>query len=261
MHINGINLNVEVKGQGFPIVILHGLTSNISALQKEINHLSEFYKTIAIDSRGHGRSDKPTTYTLQDHIDDVIGVLDAYEISSTFLLGISMGSYIAQGVSIQHPHRVVKLVLITPKAYGATSSAAHFLTQHDEEIKGKSPKEIQDFLLSNIFAPITEEEVKLAYLDFVQKQAAAGLALTPEQTLAANLALENFDFRSDLSRITAETLVISGRYDPLNPPEVGQEIANSIPNSKFVVLEKSGHLPTYEEPQKLIKLVEDFLGE
>ena len=259
MHINGINLHVQLLGKGFPLVVLHGLTSNMTALQREINHLSQYYQTIAIDSRGHGYSDKPAIYTLQDHVDDVIGVLDAYNIKTTFLLGISMGSYIAQGVAIQQPHRVVKLILITPKAHGETSSAARFLAEHAKEVNEKTPEEIQEFLLSNIFSPTTKLETKLAYLDFIQQQTLTGLALTPEQTLAANLALENFDFRSDLSKIEAETLVISGKYDPLNPPKNGQEIANSIPNSKFVLLENSGHVPTYEEPQQLIALIENFL--
>src|SRR5690349_13342934 len=95
MSINGINLNVQVQGSGPPLVLLHGLTSNLTFMQREIDYFSRSYQTVAIDSRGHGRSDKPAEYTLQDHIDDVFGVLDTLHLDSIFLLGASMGSYVA----------------------------------------------------------------------------------------------------------------------------------------------------------------------
>src|SRR3954452_1130998 len=86
MQINGINLNVQVQGKGFPVVILHGLTGNLTTMQLEIDRLSQSYQTIAVDSRGHGRSDKPAQFTLQDHVEDVIGVVDALDLESVFVL-------------------------------------------------------------------------------------------------------------------------------------------------------------------------------
>ncbi|MGV3465348.1 MAG: alpha/beta fold hydrolase, partial [Heyndrickxia sp.] len=88
-----------------------------------------------------------------------------------------------------------------------------------------------------------------------------GHVLTPDEQAAANKALEGFDFRSDLHKITAETLVISGKYDGLNPPTLGKEIADLIPRSTFVEFEKSGHAPNAEEPEKFINIVKDFLME
>ncbi len=259
MPVNGINLNVAVQGTGTPVVLLHGLTSNITAMQREIDHLSRTFQVVAIDSRGHGRSDKPAQYTLQDHVADVFGVLDALQLDRVALIGVSMGSYIAQGVAAQQPQRVAKLVLITAKAQGQTSSSARFLADHAAELQGKSSAEVQAFLLANIFAPTTSAAIKQELYDFSRQQAAAGLMLTPEQILAANQALEGFDFRPLLPAVTAETLVISGRYDPLNPVAAGQEIAAAIPQATFVVLEHSGHVPTLEEPQRLLALIEAFL--
>lgn len=259
MYINGINLHVQEQGTGRPLVLLHGLTSNTAALQVEIDHFSPSFHTIAIDSRGHGRSDKPPHYTLQDHVDDVVGVLDALHLDTVYLLGASMGSYIAQGVAAQHPQRVTKLVLITPKARGTTSSVARFLAVHADVLHGKSPEQIQAFLLANIFAPTTGPETKATLAAFAHQQAAAGLVLTPEQTVAANRALEGFDFRSVLPAITADTLVISGRHDPLNPVEDGQDVADHIPHATFRVLEHSGHVPTVEEPAQLFAHIDAFL--
>ncbi|WP_051882296.1 alpha/beta fold hydrolase [Chryseobacterium soli] len=83
--------------------------------------------------------------------------------------------------------------------------------------------------------------------------------LTPEQFAAANNALTNFDFRKGLPNITAPTLVISGKYDGLNPPKDGKEITTLIPNATFTELQFSGHAPIYEETERYLKLVEDFL--
>ena len=175
------------------------------------------------------------------------------------LIGTSAGSYIAQGVASQQPERVRKLVLIVPKSNGKTSSVARFIAQHEEEVRGLSHDEIQALVLSRIFAPSTPQEVKAAQASRSQQQAEQGLTLTPEQAEAASQALAGFDFRPVLPQITAETLIISGRHDILNPVEEGQLIAELIPNSRLEILEHSGHLPNVEEPERLLDLVEEFL--
>ncbi|MFB9991044.1 alpha/beta fold hydrolase [Deinococcus oregonensis] len=260
MQINGVQLNMQQTGtEGRPLVMLHGLASNLTAMQPEIDRLSQSFRVIALDSRGHGRSERPAQYSLQDHVDDVLGVMDALSLGTVSLMGSSMGSYIAQGVAAQQPARVSKLVLITPKAKGKTSSVARFLAAHAAELEGKTPEEVQAFLMNGMFAPSTPLAVRLALAAAAQEQAAAGLLLTPEQNLAANRALEGFDFTAALPQITAQTLVISGRFDPLNPVEEGEDIARLIPGARFEVLEHSGHVPSLEEPERLHSLIEDFL--
>jgi len=260
MYLNGIELHVEQSGKGRPLVMLHGLTGNIESMRAEIDRLSRSRHVIAIDSRGHGRSDKPAAYTLTDHVDDVLSVLNALNLSQVDLMGSSMGSYIAQGVAIREPERVNKLILITPKAHGTTSSMARLLGQHAAELQGKSEAEVQAFMFGLVFAPTTSVDVRASFMMYAQQQAAAGLMLTAEQNLAANRALEGFDFRPDLARVTAETLVISGRHDALNPPEEGELITRLIPKARFEVLEHSGHVPNMEEPERFFELIESFLA-
>ena len=264
MRINGIELNVQVRGSGQPFVLLHGQGGNINMWQPEIDHFSRSFQTIAIDSRGHGRSDKPASYTLEDHVDDVLGVIDALGIPTVYLMGISMGSTIAQGVATREPHRVSKLVLVVPRPAGKSSPVARFLAEHAEELKGKSPEEAQAFVRESLFAPTTGAEVKSANEAFIREQAEAGLMLTPEQAMAASRAMggrnmEGFDFRPLLPRVTARTLVISGRYDPHHSPEEGQEIADLVPGAQFVVMERSGHVRNREEPERFLAVVDEFL--
>ncbi|TSA80322.1 alpha/beta fold hydrolase [Deinococcus detaillensis] len=259
MQIGDVHLNVQRTGKGRPLLMLHGLMSNLTALQPEIQRLSESFEVIALDSRGHGSSDKPAHYTLQDHINDVLGVMDALNLRTVDLMGTSMGSYIAQGVASQQPDRVRKLVLVVPKSNGKTSSVARFIAQHQAEVKGLSQEEIQALVLSRIFAPSTPQSVRAAQATWSQQQAEQGLTLNSAQAESASLALAGFDFRPMLPNITAETLVISGRHDILNPLAEGQLISKLIPKARLKVLDHSGHLPNLEEPEQLLELVEEFL--
>jgi 3-oxoadipate enol-lactonase len=259
MQIGGVHLNIQQTGEGQPLIMLHGLTSNIAAMQPEILYFSRQFRVIAIDSRGHGRSGKPAAYTLQDHIGDVLGVMDALNLNTADVIGSSMGSYIAQGVAAQQPARIRKLVLIVPKSNGKTSSVARFVAEHAEELRGRSQAEVQAFVTEHIFAPETPAAVREQVAAFARQQQEAGLTLTPEQEAAAQRALEGFDLRPLLPGITAQTLVISGRHDPLNPVPEGEEVARLIPGARFEVLEHSGHMPATEEPERLWGLVEQFL--
>jgi len=260
MHVNGTDLNVEQTGQGQPVLMLHGLSSNIAALAPERERLGRRFRVVAIDSRGHGRSARPAAYTLQDHVNDVLGVMDALGLERADVIGSSMGSYIAQGVAASAPDRVRRLVLITPKASGQTSSVARFLAEHADAVRDLTPSQVQAYVANGIFAPETPQTVRDALAARTAEHAAAGLTLTPEQDLAAQRALEGFDFRPVLPRVTAPTLVISGRHDPLNPVRDGEEVARLIPNARLEVLEHAGHLPSLEEPDRLWTLVEAFLN-
>lgn len=248
--INGIDLNINTKGTGKPLLLIHVLGGNFKQLDTITTPLSKHFKTISFDVRGHGQSEKLMEYTLQDHINDVLGIMDFYNIEKTYLLGVSMGSYIAQGVAIAAPARIEKLILTVPKSNGLTSSVQMLFSEHAEEIKGKN---FHETILTLLKYLVYNTDVMQHHLDVFETD------LTPEQFAAANKALTNFDFRPDLQNITSPTLVISGKYDGLNPPKDGQEIASLIPNATFVEMQFSGHAPLYEETERYLKLVEDFL--
>ena len=136
--INGIDLNIDIKGNGKPLLLIHVLGGNHNQLETIATPLSKYFKTITFDIRGHGQSAKPAEYTLQDHINDVLGIMDFYNIEKTYLLGVSMGSYIAQGVAIAASERIEKLILTVPKSNGLTSSVQLLFSENAEEIKGKN---------------------------------------------------------------------------------------------------------------------------
>jgi 3-oxoadipate enol-lactonase len=254
--VNGVELYVEIEGEGHPLLLIHGNGGNVSQMRKDREWLSRSFKTIAYDCRGHGRSEKPASYTLQDHIDDALALLDELGVSKAGVIGVSGGSYIAQGLAAAEPDRVTKLVLVVPRSHGAKSATQLFWERHAAETAGFSEAERMKFFMERVFSPaFVRRTDPRTLMELIRPEP----ALTPEETAAANRALERLDLRPALGRITAPTLVISGRMDGLNPPELGRETASLIPNAQFVEMPNSGHAPSFEEPEAFAELVGRFL--
>jgi 3-oxoadipate enol-lactonase len=190
---------------------------------------------------------------LNDHINDTLALMDELGIEKANLLGESGGSYIAQGVASTKPGRIHKLILVVSKAHGIKSSSQLFYESHAAEMSGMNEHEQRLYLIDHVFAQGFLDKVGPEFL------LPQPLALSPQEAEAANKAFEGFDFRPVLHRISAPTLVINGKYDGLNPPPMGLEIASYIPNSTFVEMQHSGHAPSLEEPEKFSELVMDFL--
>ncbi|WP_033541399.1 alpha/beta fold hydrolase [Planococcus sp. CAU13] len=249
----GVRLFYEDAGEGKPLLLLHGLSSNHQMFYREIGYFKDKFRMIALDFRGHGESDRPPEFTLDDHIGDTIALLDHLELDTVNILGISMGSYIAQGVAIRQPGRVEKLILAATKSYGDQSSMAEMFDRYEDQLKGMSITEKLAVSSKLIFH--NQEAVNIW-----QKQIARNSRmLSAGQQAAASAALRNFDFRNDLKRITAETLVISGKYDGLNPPEKGRETAVLISDADYMEFQDSGHAPNVEQDRLFLGVVEKFL--
>lgn len=260
LKVNGIDLHVTQAGSGKPLLLIHGITVDASFEEYEIEQLAESFHVIAPDLRGHGRSTRPISFTLRDHVEDMIALLDALGIQRTAVLGASMGSYIAQALALSIPERVSDLILVVAKAHGTTSSSARVLAEHAAELEGMSREEQQQWLNAQMFAPQTPANIRQRVLDCFTAQKDLGLNLTADQLEAANKAMLNFDFRDQLPNLEVRTLVISGRHDILNPPEEGLQITHLLPHVQMEIFENSGHLLSWEEPDHYVEAIRIFLN-
>lgn len=250
--INGVELFYKEEGSGKPILLLHGLTGSHLMLQQEFDTFKKSHHMITMDARGHGKSEKPESYTLDDHIQDCIALMDFLQLQDVIIIGMSMGTYVGQGVAIQAPDRVEKLILISGTSHGDTSDGTGLLAEHADEMIGMTFEEQMGHLADRIFHKMEPVGEWLS---------AMPSGLTKEQQESAAEALAKYDFRPELDKVKAKTLVISGKYDGLNPPEFGEEMASYIPNARFVLFEDSGHAPNIEETKDYLKLITDFLNE
>ncbi|BBN95216.1 hypothetical protein DEGR_19490 [Deinococcus grandis] len=211
---DGTPLFVQGRGEGHPLILLHGLGSHSGWLDADLHHLAGTRRVIALDSRGHGRSGRPANYTLADHVSDVLTVMDALNFPQADVMGTSMGSYVAQALATAHPDRVTRLILVVPKASGQTSGTAALMARHEDDLRDLTQQEVQAFLLDRMFAPGTPQAIRDEVARRTADDHATGLAQTPEQADAARRALERFDFRPGLPRVTAPTAAVRSGGGP-----------------------------------------------
>jgi pimeloyl-ACP methyl ester carboxylesterase len=116
---NGIRLHyLEFKGTGATIILMHGLTANAHAFDGLIREgLAPAFHVISIDLRGRGKSEQPLKgYLMKNHADDVLGLMDALNISSAIIGGHSFGALLSLYLAANHPERVEKLILMDAAA-------------------------------------------------------------------------------------------------------------------------------------------------
>jgi pimeloyl-ACP methyl ester carboxylesterase len=115
--VNGLKMYYEIRGQGEPVVLLHGAfmaISNSFHWAEWIGELSKTRKVIAIEMQGHGRTaDTGRDFTYDNLADDVAALLDYLKIPSADILGYSLGGGVALNCAIRHPDKVRKVVSIS----------------------------------------------------------------------------------------------------------------------------------------------------
>ncbi|MEM3703331.1 MAG: alpha/beta hydrolase, partial [Candidatus Bathyarchaeia archaeon] len=111
--VNDVNLYYEIRGQGFPFVMITGLGGNIDYWDiRLLDELSKRFKLVLFDNRGSGRSDvSDRQYTIKLLAEDTVGLMNALGIPKAHIFGLSMGGMIAQELALNFPEKVEKLIL------------------------------------------------------------------------------------------------------------------------------------------------------
>ncbi|HRO30061.1 alpha/beta fold hydrolase [Citricoccus sp.] len=186
-------------------------------------------------------------YTGQDLVDDAVGVLDAYGLPAAHVVGLSAGGGLAQLLALDHPARVLSLVLIStsPAVPGErrlpppTRDVLDFASTVD--VDWSDPASVADYLVGY-------ERMLTGPDRPVDVAAVKGLVARDVARSRDIRTIQNHDLLEDeerplgpLSSITAPTLVIHGGADPLFPPAHGRALAEEIPEARLLLLEAAGH--------------------
>jgi pimeloyl-ACP methyl ester carboxylesterase len=189
--------------------------------------------------------------------DDVIALLEHLGISGPIVLGgLSMGGYVAQAFAASHPDRLRGLILMDTKAVGDTPEAAGKREETAVEVieTGDVRKAVQP-LIPKMFAAAT-----LADPERIEPMKAVMEATSPQGIAGALRCMAvRPDRRGDLGNIRVPTLIVVGAEDAISPPTEAQAIADSIPDSRFVVISEAGHMAPWENPEAVNAAILDFL--
>ncbi|SEL66679.1 alpha/beta fold hydrolase [Haloferax larsenii] len=115
VHVDGVSLQYYRTGEGPPLVMAHGFTDNGRCWEPLVEDLADDYDVVTYDARAHGVSDAPETgYGPRDRVADLVGLLDALDLSDPILLGHSMGGSTVASAAAMHPDLPRAVVLEDP---------------------------------------------------------------------------------------------------------------------------------------------------
>jgi pimeloyl-ACP methyl ester carboxylesterase len=239
--INGLNIYYEETGKGTPLILLPGFTQTVTDLKPIIPQLSKYYRIIAIDLPGHGRSDYMDTTDIYLHkraTGYILGLLDKLQIDSADIMGISSGGIIALYMATIKPQLIKKLIIIGGQVCFSTITR-DFISSQGQGIE--NPK-----LLEYMIDKHGKKKALLILRQFWNFRKLYGdPSFTPDE----------------LSTIKAKSLIIHGDNDPIAPVTNAWEMYRNIPKANLWIIPNGGHVP-YSKPgsqDNFVRYVLEFL--
>jgi 3-oxoadipate enol-lactonase len=259
---DNLNLYYELQGNLHAeetIVFLNGLTQSTVAWFFVTPYFKEKYKIILLDFIFQGQSDKVgESRNFDQHAHDVKLVLQQEKISKAHIVGLSYGSLVAQNFAVLYPQFINKLVLVSTFAHKtAYYEAVELSWWRALEIGGYNlmldimlPSVLSETYFSNPLIPIAA--MKEARKEFNQ---------SPEAIFNLMRATkERKDYRKELEKIVAPTLIIQGEKDLLLPVHLANEVHLHIKHSKFIIIKNAGHTLNLEHVPEVCKNISEFLA-
>ncbi len=257
--VNGLRMHYRIVGQGPPLVLIMGLSGDLSWWDLLAPELEEDFRLLLFDNRGAGLTDKPEErYTIPLFASDTVGLMAALGISKAHIFGVSMGGMIAQELVLRYPDRVDRLVL------GCTHAGASAFTMPSAEAvrtmtltRGKSLEEIAQQNTTLLFGPAFRQKHPDLMETMIQRTVQNPTPRKPfTQQFWAALGHDCYD---RLPEIRKPTLILTGDADALIPPENAETLQARIPGSKRVVLRGAGHVFFIENPAETAKALKEHL--
>lgn len=255
--VGGITLhyNTDEGSQGhLPLAFVNSLGTDLRIWDGVIAHLSGSHPLVRHDLRGHGLSDAPPgPYTIADHAEDLVGLLDYLQIDEVVLVGISVGGMIALDTAARYPNRVKALVLCNTAAKIGT---AEYWDERIQALQEQGMEQMAQSIVPRWFASQYPEQRPgdyQGYLNMFSRMPLAGYTATCAALGAA-------DLRPSLPNIGCKALVLGGAQDLSTPPELVRGLAQDLPEARFALIKNAGHLTCSEQPQAVAAHIDNFSG-
>lgn len=257
--LNGVRIAYDDtgRGAGLCLLLIHGFPLDGRMWRAQVSGLDAVARVIVPDLRGCGRSAVPPgPYTMEQHADDLVALLDHLGIKRAVVGGLSMGGYVALALWRRAAERVAGLVLMDTRAEADAPAAREARNSRIAAVRANGVGPFAEEQLGGLLAPasLANTELRRAALDLMRGQ-------TSEGVIGALAGLrDRGDSTATLPTITAPTLVIVGAEDALTPPPVARDLAAAIPGAELVVIEAAGHLAPLENPGDVNRALAAFLA-
>lgn len=263
----GIRTNYHDVGTGHPLLLIHGSGPGVSAWANwrlVMPELSRQARVIAPDMVGFGFTDRldlaqpGQRYDMDTWVRQAVGLLDALGIEKTDLVGNSFGGALALALTIRHPQRVRRLVLM------GSVGVPFAITPGLDAVWGYEPSFENMRGIMDVFAwdrrLVNDELARLRYEASIQpgfQESFSAMFPAPRQRWVDAMTSPEQDIRA----LHHHTLVVHGREDQVIPLSTSQTLAAWIPRSQLHVFGQCGHWTQIEHNARFVRLVGDFLAE
>ena len=246
------SLTVRTEGTGPAVLLLHGWTLDGTMWEPQIAGLKEDYRLIVPDRRGHGRSEAVSDASLE--VGDILQILDAFDVGTVAIVGMSQGGRIGLRFSALHPDRVRALVLLGSSADGIAAPddpGAIPLAKYRAML---SAGEVEAFRRDWLDHPLMQggdAEIARQCREMVMRY--RGEDLTLAETANA------LPPPPDYARFETPVLVLCGSRDTAGVRYVADRLASEIPAAQRAVIKDAGHLVNLTHPAQVNAAIAEFL--
>ncbi len=251
----------EIYGNGVPLVMLHGFTGSTKTWEQFIKTHKENLKMIVIDLPGHGKTDMPSTRSMEACCEDLMKLFHHLHLDEFHLLGYSMGGRTALSFAMMYPERVQSLVLESASPGLPTIGERDLRIDKDERLARRIMKEgLESFVNSWQELPLFASQKQLPKV--IQETIRAERIAQSEQGLADSLRTmgtgKQPSWWDNLNRLNIPVLLLAGSYDD-KFIHINQSMHTRLPNSTFEIIGQAGHAIHVEQSEIFGRIVTGFI--
>jgi len=251
--INNFKCHYNLQGHGEPLLLVHGLGENLTSWEFQLEELSQYYTVIALDLRGHGRSEVgEDDISLKLMAEDIKELIKSLKLAPVHLCGLSMGGIIAQLFAAQYPKDVKSLILVDTNAYVPEKLVAKVLPQRLDFIEENSMEDVGKYMAGLCLGPDASANLLTRVAQMFTSNNKDIYSKLTAQVMQA-------DCRTILEKINSPTLIIVGELDKVTPVATSEFLHINIPASTLHIIPHAGHLTKLEAPEEFNKAVVDFI--
>jgi pimeloyl-ACP methyl ester carboxylesterase len=266
---DGIELYVEEAGRGPPVVFLHEYAADYRTWEPHMRHFARSHRCLTYSQRGYPPSDvpeDPDKYTQDFFTDDVIAVMNALEIDKAHVVGHSMGASTALHVGIRHANRCIS---VTAAGCGYGSSADHNAVEESRAASRENARMFATNAMADSAAKYGDGATRQAHKNKDPRGYAEFIKMLGEHSplghslIMANLQAKRptlWDMQADLKEFLPPLLVVVGDEDDWCL-DASVFLRRAAPTAGLVVMPRTGHTLTSEEPDKFNAALAEFFAE
>ena len=262
--INGIDTRYVLSNEGGGpwLTLIHHLSGDLSVWDQIAGYFRDNYTVLRYDLRGHGETAAPTEsgpglgpLSIKQLSDDLAELLRQLGVPSTHLVGLSVGGMIAQQFAIDHPEQLNTLTIVGAPVF-TTGQMKPDLDKSAANVRQNGTASIVDETVRSVLT----EKYRKAHPEVVEHVGEMVARTSVEGFARVAEAIRDFDLREQSKLIKTPTLVVAGEHDLNLSPKQTKEVADSILDARFAILD-AAHLSPVEETQRFTALLETFLRE